>query len=195
MFNINSRILISAASIAAAGALVVGATFAYFSDTQTSSRNVFAAGTLNLALCDGNKPCPDPNTSQSVTATFGKDNMAPGDCTDTQNLTVKNNGSVDANHVDISASNDNTTLAQFLKLDTLTYNASNVLPLDSNGNGFIDLDDLRMTGLTNLLPGLTAGNSTTLAMKVCLDTSATTAIAGQSDDLTLTVKLDQGPHI
>src|SRR3990167_4747947 len=49
-FNINSKILLSVASIAAAAALVIGATFAFFSDTETSTGNTFTAGTLDLKV-------------------------------------------------------------------------------------------------------------------------------------------------
>ncbi len=48
--NINTKILLSLASIAAAGALVVGATFAFFSDSETSTGNTFKAGTLDLKV-------------------------------------------------------------------------------------------------------------------------------------------------
>ncbi len=47
------KIVFSLAIIAAVGAVVVGATTAYFSDTETSTGNTFAAGTLNLTV-DGN---------------------------------------------------------------------------------------------------------------------------------------------
>src|SRR3990167_1970152 len=48
--NINSKILLSVASIAAAAALIVGATIAFFSDTETSTGNIFAAGELDLQI-------------------------------------------------------------------------------------------------------------------------------------------------
>ena len=51
----NSRILLSAASIAAAGALIIGATFAFFSDTETSSGNILTAGTIDITV-DGENP-------------------------------------------------------------------------------------------------------------------------------------------
>ena len=49
-FTINSRILLGLASIVAAGALIIGATFAFFSDTETSTGNTFTAGELNLKV-------------------------------------------------------------------------------------------------------------------------------------------------
>ena len=94
MPNINSKILLSVASIAAAAALVVGATFAFFSDTETSSGNTFAAGTLDLKVnydCYYNKPADgDPNCPfepNSWTETdlgpehkfFNFDDIKPGD--------------------------------------------------------------------------------------------------------------------
>ena len=63
--NINSKILLSVASIAAAAALVIGATFAFFSDTETSTGNTFTAGKLDLKVdntCHYNEPADDtPN--------------------------------------------------------------------------------------------------------------------------------------
>ncbi len=46
------RILFSLAMIAAVGAVVVGATGAYFSDTETSADNTFTAGTIDISLSD-----------------------------------------------------------------------------------------------------------------------------------------------
>lgn len=47
---INTKIILSAAVILAAAGLIVGATFAFFSDTETSTGNVFAAGELDLKI-------------------------------------------------------------------------------------------------------------------------------------------------
>lgn len=44
------KILLSLAIIAAAGAIVVGATTAYFTDTETSTGNTFTAGEINLKI-------------------------------------------------------------------------------------------------------------------------------------------------
>ena len=48
--TINSRILLSIAAIAAAAALVIGATFAFFSDSETSTGNLLQAGELDLKI-------------------------------------------------------------------------------------------------------------------------------------------------
>ncbi len=48
--NVNSKILLSGAAIFAAVALIIGATFAFFSDTETSEGNTFTAGALDLKV-------------------------------------------------------------------------------------------------------------------------------------------------
>lgn len=117
--NINSKILLSVASIAAAAALVIGATFAFFSDTETSTGNTFTAGELDLkvdntcyynTLADGNPNCPavedDPETNEldeSIVTTWESTDLGaahkffyftdvkPGDFgEDTVSLTVDN---------------------------------------------------------------------------------------------------------
>jgi predicted ribosomally synthesized peptide with SipW-like signal peptide len=51
MLNIlNSRIALSGATIVAAAAIVAGATFAFFSDSETSTGNVFQAGEIDLKI-------------------------------------------------------------------------------------------------------------------------------------------------
>ena len=78
---------------------VAGATWAYFSDTETTSGNVFAAGMLNLKLRDDNETDQD-----GVTASWYNTNMAPGDsCSGWVDL--KNSGTIEANHVEISFAN------------------------------------------------------------------------------------------
>ena len=47
---LNTRILISGAVILAAAALIIGGTFAFFSDTETSEDNTFVAGAIDLKI-------------------------------------------------------------------------------------------------------------------------------------------------
>src|SRR5438876_1023190 len=47
---INSKILLSASMVIAAGALIIGATFAFYADTETSQGNVLGAGALDLLI-------------------------------------------------------------------------------------------------------------------------------------------------
>jgi len=92
-FNLNSKILLSAASIAAAAALIIGATFAFFSDTETSTGNTFTAGSLDLkvdntcyynTIANGQPNCPviedDPQTEEvdeSVITTWTQTDLGP----------------------------------------------------------------------------------------------------------------------
>ncbi|MFA6394049.1 MAG: TasA family protein [Patescibacteria group bacterium] len=80
------KILMSLSIIAAVGAVVVTATTAYFSDTETSTGNTFTAGTIDIAI-DGENP---------VTKHFNIGDLKPGE---TGNMTfkVKNVGTNPAN--------------------------------------------------------------------------------------------------
>jgi predicted ribosomally synthesized peptide with SipW-like signal peptide len=86
---INSRILLSAASIAAAAALVIGATFAFFSDTEISTGNTLTAGTLDIEITDQNSD--DPFQDEILVT-----NWAPGEQRFV-NFDVKNFGSLPVN--------------------------------------------------------------------------------------------------
>ena len=125
-FNINSKILLSVASIAAAAALVIGATFAFFSDTETSTGNTFTAGKLDLKvdntcyynkLADGDPNCSAPENG--VTSWESTDlgaahkffyftDVKPGDFgEDTVSLTVDNDAWLRM-LIGITADTDNT---------------------------------------------------------------------------------------
>ena len=124
--TINSKILLSVASIAAAAAIVVGATLAFFTDTETSSGNTFTAGELDLLVdneCHYNEPaddtpnCPTPPegglTSWASTDLgaahkfFYFTDVKPGDYgEDTVSLTVDNDAWLRL-LIDITADTDN----------------------------------------------------------------------------------------
>ena len=67
------KILISVSVIAAAAAVVIGATTAYFSDTETSTGNTFTAGTLDLEP----KVNEIVNGSFSLTGIYPSQDLAP----------------------------------------------------------------------------------------------------------------------
>ena len=194
---INSRILLSIASITAAGALIIGATFAFFSDSGTSSGNVFATGTLDLKLSDSDQAVQD-----NVTASFGG-TLAPNDCTASQTLNLRNSGTTNASHAEITAANvvtDGAPAASpdidtFLRIQTLTYDGGDVLgqipDQGADGNAFVDLADWQASaGLDNLaLADLNTDHP--LVMVVCLDSSAGNDLQGDSDTVTFTVTLNQ----
>jgi predicted ribosomally synthesized peptide with SipW-like signal peptide len=83
-----SKIIVSLSIVAAVAAVVAGGTYAYFSDTQTSSGNTFTAGTLTLALSK------DSGYSPNATGLFTESDMAPGVPTAAKTLYFKNTGSI-----------------------------------------------------------------------------------------------------
>ncbi len=92
-----SKIIISLMTIALVAALVGGGVYAYFSDTETSTGNVFTAGTLNLDLTDAS----DDGT-ESETATWVFSAIAPGTPGGGARLTINNAGSMNG-YLDLSS--------------------------------------------------------------------------------------------
>ncbi|MBI2029746.1 hypothetical protein HYT02_04980 [Candidatus Gottesmanbacteria bacterium] len=190
----NTKIALSGISILASLALVGGATFALFTDVGTSTNNVFATGNLDLKLSDDT-----PETDQDdVTASFGGSNLGPGDCTTTQQLRVKNSGTINGDHVEISVANsvtDNGTPAvdpidQFMMLNLFQYDGGNISVADFNSNGFADLDDLENVGVDNLgLGDLNTDHD--IDLSVCLDSSAGDDLQGDSVSSDWTITLNQ----
>jgi predicted ribosomally synthesized peptide with SipW-like signal peptide len=81
-------------------ALVAGGTYAYFSDQQVSTGNVFSAGTLDVGLANTSTPSSTGNT----TATFSTvTNWAPGG-TKTGTLFINNNGTLPIAHLNVTFS-------------------------------------------------------------------------------------------
>ena len=101
---INTKVLLSGAVILAAAALIIGATFAFFSDTETSVDNTFVAGAIDLKI-DNTSYVTDsdgvlvasPNTSWSlrdltIEKFFNFTDLKPGDIgEDTISIHVDNN--------------------------------------------------------------------------------------------------------
>ena len=192
---INRRIIASGLSIVSALAVMGGATFAFFSDTGTSSNNVFAAGSLDLQLSN------DASTySDSVTATFGGSNLAPGQCLSADALNLKNNGSVAADHAEVAVSNlvtdagsnANPDMDSYLRFQVLNYDGGSEVSIpDSNVNGYRDIADLQASGGLDNLSLTDINTNHALNVQVCLDASAPSEIQGDQVDSTFTVTLNQ----
>ncbi len=128
-------------------------TWAYFSDVETSTGNVLAAGILDLKTNDVD------GVSQTLLAT----NMKPGDTIGPETIILKNAGSVTGSILDLaftyvesdSSSNpvnksaDNT--AAMIEVITLKYDGSSLLAsvTDDNINGYRDIQDLKNTDLSS----------------------------------------------
>jgi len=193
----NIRIGLSLLSIVTALSLTAGATYAFFSDSGTSSGNTFSTGTVNLLLADNNEPA-----TNDVTASFGG-TLVPGSCTGPKTLNLQNSGSVAGNHAEVKLANsvtDATPVAanamdRFLRISTLTYDGGNISVPNSNGNGFSDLDDWEAMNATDGLDDLAlsdlGGAGHNLVLDVCLDATAPNDLQGDSVSSLFTVTLNQ----
>ena len=187
----NRKIFVSLFSIAVMAVMVGAVTYAYFSDSGTSSGNVFSTGTLDLRLSDS-----DQSVQDSVSASFGSTTLVPGSCTSVQTLNLRNSGTVNANHVEVTLDNaaSDPNMAKYLRIASLTYDGVNVLGQITfdNGNGFTDLEDwdLDTTALDNLaLTNLNTNHA--LDLNVCLDSSAGNDLQGDNVTATFTTTLNQ----
>ena len=133
------KIVKSLVTITAVAAIAVGATGAYFSSSASSEGNTFAAGTMTIMLADNDETTP----SSSVSATFGEDNLYPGQVLPQQVLDVINTGSLNGNHLDMEVTlSGNADLAKYIDF---SYNGStnpNALRFGANtaGNQSVSLD-------------------------------------------------------
>jgi len=125
-------------------------TWAYFQDTETSTSNVFAAGTLDLKTDD----------VDGVTQTLYASNLKPGDNV-SGSITLKNTGTVAGLSLDLvfsyveSDSSPNPAnmsadaTAAVIELTTLNLGGSSLLGSvsDNNINGYKDVEDLKNANL------------------------------------------------
>jgi len=146
-------------------------TWAYFQDTETSTGNVFAAGTLDLKTDD----------VDGVTQTLYASNLKPGDNV-SGSITLKNTGSVAGSTLDLAFSyvesdsspnpadmSANATAAQ-MELTTLDYGGSSLLGSisDGNSNTYTDIEDLKnadLTGQSGINPSATEDFSITVQLR------------------------------
>lgn len=176
-------------------------TYAYFSDTETSSANVFTAGNLDLLVNDVN----------SVTATITAPNMAPGDSVSgsvvlrsagsiTNNLILDLTGSAVVVDAGANASDPDDGgvspigIDNYLIVTSFTYDGASLLGsyTDTNTDGKISLAEIVSKGtLWNLADPGTTGK--TLAMTIMLDTITPNHIKHDSATMTLTFNLAQNP--
>ena len=207
------RKILTAIFVVGLVATIAGAgIYAYFSDTETSTSNIFTAGTLDLKVSDWNEGFGD-----GVTATWIMSDMVPGVTTvGPYSVVLQNGGSLAADHVEISFSHsiDEATnpvesdtnpastpgeMARWIEITSMTYNGTNFLTTytDANGNGFFDLEDVTLPPYTNeggpldnLPPPIGAGiRAFTLGLK--FNAGATNDIQGDILTTTITFTLNQ----
>jgi len=163
-------------------------TWAYFLDTETSTGNVLAAGTLDLKTDD----------VDGVTQTFLATNMAPGDSV-SGSITLKNTGSVAGASLDLVFSYGDSdyspnpapmtadATAAVIEVTTLNYDGFPLLGSVSDGNSnlYIDIQDLKNADLSGQTGIGASGGTTDFSITVQL--RAGTSSDFQSDGITITI--------
>lgn len=170
-------------------------TWAFFTDVETSSGNVLAAGTLDLKTDD------QDGVSQTLIAT----NMRRGDIVGPEIIILKNSGSLDSSSLDISFSyieNDSSPnpvdmsaddTASLITVTILKYAEANILTYvdDNNSNGYIDVYDLAATSNLAGLPGINSGTTKNFEIAVRLNENVTGQYQADGIDITMTFSLKQ----
>jgi len=164
------------------------ATFAYFSDTETSADNQLTAGTLDLKTDD----------ADGVSETLYATNLAPGDTVGPSTIQLKNSGSVDGSTLDIefsyvesdgsrnSVDKSANDTAAMMEVTTLSYGGSSLLSSvsDANVNGYKDIEDLKNEDLSGQ-SGINA--SVTKNFEIAVQLRSETGDDFQADGITLTM--------
>ena len=171
-------------------------TWAYFTDVETSTGNVLAAGTLDLKTDD----------VDGVSQTLFAVNMQPGDTVGSENITLKNVGSLagatlnmvfsyvesdsSPNPVDMSAN----ATAAMIEVTVLNYDGSSLLGSgsvsDNNSNTYTDIEDLTNADLSGQ-SGIDALASKDFEIEVKLIASANKTFQADRINVTITFTLNQ----
>lgn len=177
-------------------AMVGGGTWAYFSDTETSTSNSMVAGTLDLGLSNSS----DNTSTGSVTGTFAAANWAPGG-TNSGTLYINNDGSIAMTPVNVTFSygavadgtpagvdlgaGDTELLDKMVYASTVTWNSVTDATLQGKS-----LFELAALGEHNL-GSLPAGTEYPLAITWSFNGTATNGAQGDTVDVTVTVAGNQ----
>ncbi len=215
----SKRLVLSYGLIGAVLLLFSTATYAYFNETSTSSGNILGANTLTMSLSNDNIAYAD-----NVTGTIGSNGLNPGDLFNGDLFIKNNGNSsanhldLSFKNAVVNASSGpgtgtSPTFSSVLEVQQLMWDAdgdgvaeTNMLPATcdtastSNHNGICDLQDLENLGVSgaadvpNLLFEGTQNAGHKLHVAGRLSSLATNVHQGDSDTLSLTIFMDQGPH-
>lgn len=187
------RVLASLLILAVASASMAFATYAYFSDDEKVSGTSIVSGTLDLGVGD----------TSAFQTSLDRTAFAPGDVA-SGSLTLTRSGSVPAvldwkatvNQTDRFGGSTN--IASFIVITQLTYGGDDYLSTadggfaisDSNGNGWIDLQDVAAHGPFTGAPAPgTTGSAFQIA--VLFHTSAGNVLQGDGASLDLVFHMRQ----
>lgn len=136
----NKQVLLALGMIVFVGAVVAGGTGAFFSSQATATGNVFAAGTLDLAITRDEQGS-NPETSKDAEWSFS--NMAPGGTPVEESVWLRNVGSIDGESIAVGADfSGQGPIAQQMRITTLTWDGENIL----EGGAGANLDDYEPVG-------------------------------------------------
>jgi len=209
------KILIGLIAIFLIVALVGTGVWAYFSDTETSTGNVFQPGSLDLKIRQGK---PWQSWGDGVSATWTMLNMKPGQATPMRWIDFRNDGSITADHLEITCDYLGTDemakmmLITHMRYEDATPPISWMVDLltedgydpgygfspgetgpkveDVDGDGKITLYDLKYSGVDDLWPP-NGDETTQLEMKIRFDPSAGNEFQGQTLNVTVIFTLNQ----
>ena len=184
----NTKLLNSLLIIAMAACLA-GATYAHFSDTEVSTGNTFASGTLDLKIKDQD----ENNYKDGVSETWTMSDMKPGDSVSGW-VRLRNDGCMEADHLEINVTNtmidpygpesdseEGTTdmdVEMIITEMNYTYHTgtvrANCLELmdDTDEDGKISLDELEAQGIDDLPAPPDKDKFYTLYMTIMFDPDA-----------------------
>jgi len=169
-------------------------TWAYFSDVETSTGNVLAAGILDLKTDD----------VDGVTQTLLASNLAPGDTEGPETIILKNIGSVAGLTLDLAFSyiesdsspnpadmSANATAA-IIEVTTLNYDGASLLSSvsDNNTNGYKDVEDLKNADMSGQ-SGINASATKDFEIAVTLKDNVDKDFQADGIDVTMTFILNQ----
>ena len=169
MYKPVKKLLFSLMAVALCSGMV-GSSFAYFTDVETSTGNTFTAGTLGLEIKDDSTWDPDP-WGDGVDQTWKMDLMEPGVSFVTNYVAMREVGSIPGDHIEISFSStideqtdppgfnpvetdsnpvsETEDLAKWLEVMSMLY-SSNDLKWEITGPGFTPGWDINGNGWLDL---------------------------------------------
>ena len=129
-----TRIVTSLVTIGVASALLIGATFAFFSDTSTSNNNKFTSGVLNLEVKDNDQGFQNNVTASTVSPT----NWAPGESFESY-ICFKNVGTIDIEEIIFKmTASGGTPLRPFVIAEKVELGTATATECESFDGGSID---------------------------------------------------------
>lgn len=170
-------------------------TWAFFTNTEDSSSNQLAAGTLDLKT----------NDVDGVTQTLYSDNLTPGEAVGPATITLKNIGVLNGSTLDIELSyieDDNPApnpepetvdaTAAIMEVTIFSYAGSSLLASvsDNNTNGYKDVYDLMIADLSGQ-SGISAAASKDFTIEITMRADAPNDFRGDGINITITFTLNQ----